>query len=79
MKICDLQSGLGQLTQAVSQLNARWGELKPQWQDDTGREFEAQYLLEIPGHLKMLMNAASRLAESLDKVARECDEPTEKW
>jgi uncharacterized protein YukE len=75
MRVCDLQSGIGQLAQAFTQFHNRWAELQPQWQDNTRRAFEEEHLAELPNHMKMLMNAASRLADTLDKAARECDDP----
>jgi hypothetical protein len=72
MRICDLNSGVGQLTQAFSDLKDRWSEAKSHWNDDVRKQFEATHLAEIPTRLTQLLGAAQRLAEVLDKAAKDC-------
>jgi hypothetical protein len=78
VKICDLSSGVGQLTQATSKLGDVWGEVKQSWDDGVRQEFEKNYIAEIPLRVRHLLGAAQRLAEVLDKAQKECDDhPTD--
>lgn len=72
MKICDLGSGCGQLTQAFADLKDRWKEAKEHWNDDVRQQFEQTHLAEIPTRLTQLLGAAQRLAEVLEKAGKEC-------
>jgi len=74
MKICDLNSGIGQLTQAFTEFKERLADVKTHWNDDTSRQFETAHLQEIPLHLQQMLMAAQRLAEVLEKAQRECDD-----
>ena len=72
MRICDLNSGVAQLTQALADLKDRWTESKEHWNDDVRRQFEQTHLAEIPTRLTQLLSAAQRLAEVLDKAGKDC-------
>lgn len=72
MKICDLNSGVAQLTQALADLKDRWTESKEHWNDDVRRQFEQTHLAEIPTRLTQLLSAAQRLAEVLEKAGKDC-------
>jgi hypothetical protein len=74
MRICDLSSGTGQLTQAFADLKDRWKEAKEHWNDDVRRQFEQTHLAEIPTRLTQLLGAAQRLAEVLEKAGKDCGE-----
>jgi hypothetical protein len=71
MKICDLSSATGQLSQAFGDLKDRWVEAKEHWNDDVRRQFEQAHLAEIPTRLTQLFAAAQRLAEVLEKADKE--------
>lgn len=77
MRTCDLVSGTGRMAQALSALTERWAEIKPQWRDAKCQQFEDKYLHELPGLLRQLMNAASQLAESVEKAETDCDDRQE--
>ena len=78
MKICDLNTGLGQLAQAMSHLKERWNDAKTQWHDDTSRQFEQAHLHEVPIRLQRVAQAAQRLAAILEAAERELgDRPEE--
>lgn len=77
MRICDLNSGVGQLTQAFADLKDRWKESKEKWNDDVRRHFEQNQLNEIPARLTQLLGAAGRLAEVLDRAAKDCGDHEE--
>ncbi len=77
MRICDLSTGVGQLTQALADLKDRWSETKALWNDETARQFEKQYLASLPFHMQQVVGAAQRLAEVVEKAEHECgDEET---
>lgn len=77
MKVCDLNSGVGQLSQAFSQLKTRWLEAKAHWHDENAKQFEEKYLSEIPLEMQQLLGAVSRLAEVLEKAQKECEDHAE--
>jgi hypothetical protein len=77
MRICDLNSGVGQLTHAFSQLKERWAQTRSVWQDDAARDFEKTHLAQIPPRLQLALAAVQRLAEVLATVERELDDGTE--
>ena len=77
MRICDLNSGVAQLTQALADLKDRWTESKEHWNDDVRRQFEQTHLAEIPTRLTQLLSAAQRLAEVLDKAGKDCGDQEE--
>jgi len=77
MRICDLNSGVGQLTQAFADLKDRWIESKQHWNDDVRRQFEQNQLSEIPTRLAQLLGAAQRLAEVLEKADKDCGDHEE--
>lgn len=74
MKVCDLNTGLGRLTQAFSQFKERWAQTKAHWNDERGRQFEEQHLREIPAHMQQMVGAIGRLGEVLEKAQRECED-----
>jgi len=75
MRICDLNSGLGQLSQAYGKLKERLVETREVWRDDAFRKFDQQRMNEIPSKLQVLAAAVNRLAEVLGEAERECGEP----
>jgi hypothetical protein len=75
VRICDLNSGLGQLSQAYGKLRERLVETREVWTDDAFRKFDQQRLNEIPARLQVLAAAVNRLAEILGEAERECGEP----
>jgi hypothetical protein len=77
MKICDLQSGSGQLAQAFSHLKESWIAAKAHWHDEASRAFEEQHLHEIPARLQVMTAAVQRLTDALAQAERECEDRTE--
>lgn len=77
MTICDLQSGLGQIAQAASQLQAGVAAAKAQWHDEASRSFEEAHLREIPARLQLYVMAVQRLAAAVEQAERECSD--EQW
>ncbi|WP_425617937.1 hypothetical protein NA78x_001627 [Anatilimnocola sp. NA78] len=77
MRICDLSSGIGQVSQAYAKLKERSNETREVWNDDAFRQFDQQRLNEIPARLQQLAAAVNRLTEILIEAERECGEPSE--
>jgi hypothetical protein len=74
MRICDLGSGVGQLTHAFSQLKDRVAQARAVWNDDACRDFERIHLAPIPARLQLTLAAVQRLAEVLATVERELED-----
>ena len=77
MRICDLNTGIGRLAEAFSQLKDHWGETKAHWNDDVSRQFEKTHLQEIPAKLQLMLASVQRLSEVLEKAERECEDHPE--
>jgi hypothetical protein len=77
MTICDLNTGLSQLTHAFSELRERWTETRQHWHDATSRQFEEQHLGEIPARLELMVAAVQRLAAVLEKAEQECQDESQ--
>ena len=77
MRIADLNSGLGQLSHAFSQLKDRLAETKSGWDDASRRQFEEKHLHEIPQRMQLLVAAVQRLSEVLEQAEKECDDRPE--
>lgn len=74
MRICDLHTGLGQLSQALADLNDEWVASAAHWKDDVRRQFEETHLQPLPTHLQRLSAAVQRLAEAIEKAERDCED-----
>jgi hypothetical protein len=75
MRVCDLNSGLGQLGQAYAKLKLRLTETREVWTDAAFEQFDKQRLNEIPNKLQRLTAAVNQLIEIVDRAERECGEP----
>jgi hypothetical protein len=77
MKVADLSSGLGQLSQACAKLSDRWSEISPHWNDEARQRFEATNLAPLPARLKLLVAAAGNLQAAITEAERELGDQTE--
>lgn len=75
MRVCDLTSGLGQLSQAYGKLKERLVETREVWSDAAFEQFDRERLNEIPNRLQRLTAAVNQLIEIVDRAERECGEP----
>jgi hypothetical protein len=75
MRVCDLSSGLGQLSQAYGKLKERLVETREVWSDAAFEQFDRERLNEIPNRLQRLTAAVNQLIEVVDRAERECGEP----
>ena len=71
MKVGDLHSGAVKLEQAMRVLHVRWEDTKTRWRDQASKSFEANHLADLEPQVKVVLEAASRLAEVLDKAQQE--------
>jgi hypothetical protein len=67
----DLHSGAVKLEQAMRVLRARWEQTRELWHDSTSRAFEDNHLADLEPHVKVVLEAAARLREVLDKAQQE--------
>lgn len=74
MTICDLQTGLGQISHAASQLQAGWTAARSHWSDKASRNFEEAHLREIPAKLQLFVAAVQRLAAAVERAERDCED-----
>ena len=78
MTICDLDSGVGQLSRAFADLKERLVDIKAEWNDATLQQFEQVHLREIPSRMQLLVTAIERLSDFVDQAERDCaDQPDE--
>jgi uncharacterized protein YukE len=77
MKICNLADGLGQLAHAMAELNQSWAETQAHWNDQTSKEFEETHLRLIQPQMQGLTAAGQLLAGTVDKAARDLEDPRE--
>lgn len=77
MKICDLNTGTGQLAQALSELKQRWAEVKTHWNDDASRQFEQMHVQQLPTRLQLMVAAVQRLAAVVESAERELADRSE--
>jgi hypothetical protein len=71
MKVGDLHSGAVKLEQAMRALNLHWEQAKELWHDRASKSIEDNYLADLEPQVKVVLEAASRLAEVLDKAQQE--------
>jgi len=77
MNVCDLNTGLDQLTRAISELNDQWTRTKAVWNDPVGQQFDQTHLAPLPARLKLLVTAIHELRASVSQAQRELDDPAD--
>jgi hypothetical protein len=71
MKVGDLHSGMVKLEQACRDLSRRWEETKVLWHDPMSRQFEEKHLVDLEPEVKVVLEAAARLTDVLEKAQQE--------
>lgn len=61
------------LTQATKELALEWERTRAHWQDVKSREFEKDYLEELPHHVTRALGAIEEINTVLGKVKRDCE------
>lgn len=62
-----------QLLQAIKSLNAEWEITRAAWNDEKGREFEEQFLADLPRQIDRTAEALKEIDKILGKVKRDCE------
>jgi hypothetical protein len=73
MRRCDLATGSGRIRHALENLEAVWSEISDQWDDSVSRRFREQHLDPMIPHVKLALDAISRMALLMDEVERDCE------
>jgi hypothetical protein len=76
MRHCDLATGLGRLNRAAAKLKERWQETKSHWNDKASRDFEKNFLQQLPPQLNLAVAAVHELADLLAEAERELEDRT---
>lgn len=71
MKVGDIHSGAVKLEQAMRSIMLRWEHSKTVWRDTASKNFEDHYLADLEPQVKVVLEAAARLAEVLDRAQQE--------
>lgn len=71
MKIGDLSSGASKLANALKQLGLKWESAKETWHDTRARAFHKDNVEPLVPAVKETLDALGRLAEVLDRAARD--------
>lgn len=74
MRICNLSDGLGQLSQAIADLDQQWELTRAHWNDQASREFDETHLQPLPSQMQLLMSAVQALATTADKAVNELED-----
>ena len=77
MTICDLDSGVGQLSRAFTELKERLADVKSDWNDSRLQQFEQAFLTDVPSRMQLLVTAIERLSDFVDQAERECADQRE--
>jgi X-X-X-Leu-X-X-Gly heptad repeat protein len=74
MKVGDLSSGASKLANALKQLNIKWEGAKDTWHDARAKAFQKDNVEPLLPAVKETLDALGRLAEVLDRAARDVSE-----
>lgn len=74
MKVGDLSSGASKLANALKQLNIKWDGAKDTWHDIRAKAFQKDNVEPLLPAVKETLDALGRLAEVLDRAARDVSE-----
>jgi len=72
MRICDLQTGMIQLSKSAKQLREKWEEIKPLWNDQNAADFDYHHLQPLTPQVTLTLAAVNRLATLLAQAERDC-------
>jgi uncharacterized protein YukE len=71
MKVGDLSSGASKLANALKQMNLKWEAAKETWNDGRAKAFHKDHIDPLLPAVKETLDALGRLAEVLDRAARD--------
>ncbi|RLS76952.1 MAG: hypothetical protein DWI03_07850 [Planctomycetota bacterium] len=71
MRVGDLSSGASKLANALKQLKLKWESATEEWQDARAKAFHKDNVEPLTPAVKETLDALGRLAEVLDRAARD--------
>lgn len=74
MKVCDLNTGVGDLTRAAKRLRECWSETSEYWNDATSQQFEKEHLQQMGPEIQQAMAAIQRFAEIVNQAEKDCED-----
>lgn len=74
MRVGDLSSGASKLANALKQINLKWDSATDGWHDARAKAFHKDHVEPLLPSVKETLDALGRLAEVLDRAARDVSE-----
>lgn len=74
MRVGDLSSGASKLANALKQINLKWEQATETWHDARAKSFHKENIEPLLPNVKDTLDALGRLAEVLDRAARDVSE-----
>lgn len=74
MKNYDLVGHVGRIQRATAQLKEHWTDAKQHWNDSASREFEEQYLAQLPPRITLLAAAIHKLGDILAQAEKDLED-----
>ena len=71
MRVADLSSGASKLANALKQMNLKWEAASETWHDGRAKGFHKDNVEPLLPNVKDTLDALGRLAEVLDRAARD--------
>lgn len=62
-----------QLVQVTKNFFLDWDQTRERWRDAKSREFEDQFLKEIPHHISHAVEAIDEISSLIGKVRKDCE------
>ena len=74
MRICDLSTSASTLQRVTKRLKEKWEETRTHWNDKARGDFEEKHLRPLFAQVSITGNAIQRLAASLERAERDCQD-----
>lgn len=68
-----VQDAMGTIARALKELQIRWGEVRSQWKDEVGDQFEEKYLRDWERDIRTVSGQVDSMAVYLGQVRRDCE------
>ncbi|MBM3877207.1 MAG: hypothetical protein FJ386_10855 [Verrucomicrobia bacterium] len=62
-----------QLSALMRDMTSHWGEIRAEWRDARGEEFELRYVQPLQTHMTSALTALEKLEGIMAKVRRDCE------
>lgn len=70
-------AGASRLKHAIRALRDQWLATEATWNDSVRRRFEERFLAPLDPAVDAALNGSQTLAEALDRLRRDCSDPSE--